>query len=361
MADDSSKKDVIDLRLVFLDLWKRKKTFFKVWIITFILACVYILPQPRTYVTELSLAPELGGQSSGGALSSIASSFGFDIGSMDISDAFYPELYPDVMATNEFVVDLLYTQVKTQDGEIETTYLDYILKHHKKNPYFAPLRWSMKKIKGLFEESRPIRTDKRLDPKYLSRLEDDLVKSTCDIITCNVDAKTSVITINVKEQDPLVCAILADSARVRLQKFITDYRTSKARIDEKYYKQLVDNAKVEYDSIAQQYNRFCDAHQNVILQSYISERDELENDLQTKMSTYNAMQTQYQAAKAKVQEQTPAFTILKAASVPVKPQGPKRMLFVVAMLFLSSIVTAFYLLRHDIMVQLMSPVYQTNY
>ena len=40
---------------------------------------------------------------------------------------------------------------------------------------------------------------------------------------------------------------------------------------------------------------------------------------------------------ARVQERTPAFTILQPASVPVKPAGPKRMIFVLVVVFLTFI------------------------
>ncbi|MBQ2012600.1 MAG: chain-length determining protein, partial [Bacteroidaceae bacterium] len=155
---------------------------------------------------------------------------------------------------------------------------------------------------------------------------------------------------------PLVCATIADSVRVKLQDFITAYRTNKSRIDEQYYKSLADSARIEYETISRQYSQFCDAHKNIVLQSYLSERDRLENELQTSMSTYNAMQAQYLAAKAKVQEQTPAFTILRAPSVPVKPNGPKRMIFVAAMLFLSTIGTCIYIFRKELVSQFVGSV-----
>ena len=78
-------------------------------------------------------------------------------------------------------------------------------------------------------------------------------------------------------------------------------------------------------------------------------RDELENDMQLKFQTYTAMSTQLQAARAKVQERTPAFTTLRSAIVPVKPAGPKRMIFVAAMLFLTFMGTAIYILRDIIL------------
>lgn len=352
-----SNDEVIDLRVQFAKLWKRKKLFICVWITTFILACVYILPQPRTYTVDLALAPEMGGASATGTLSSIASSFGFNLGNSEISDAFYPELYPDLLSTNKFIVDLLYTRVQTADGAVDTTYLNYILRHHRKNPYMRPYTWCRAQINKLFEEDTPpISHTRRMNPHRLTRREDAIVNKVRKSIQCDVDIKTNVITIGVKDQDPLVCATIADSVRVKLQDFITAYRTNKSRIDEQYYKQLADSARIDYEQKNKLYSQFCDAHKNVVLQSYLSERDRLENELQTSMSTYNAMQAQYLAAKAKVQEQTPAFTVLRAPSVPVKPNGPKRMIFVAAMLFLSTIGTILYIFRKELIAQFMGDV-----
>ena len=60
------------------------------------------------------------------------------------------------------------------------------------------------------------------------------------------------------------------------------------------------------------------------------------------------MTTQYQAAKAKVQERTPAFTVVKGAAVPIKAAKPKRMLFVLGMLVLAFIITTLYIAKEDL-------------
>ena len=70
----------------------------------------------------------------------------------------------------------------------------------------------------------------------------------------------------------------------------------------------------------------------------------MENDMQLKFNAYSTINTQLQAAKAKVQERTPAFTTLKGAAVPIKPAGPKRMLFVFLMLILTFMGTCGYIL-----------------
>ncbi len=358
MADDKRTQnqyldDVIDLRVVFRKVWEKKFFFVKVWVVTFALSCLYILPVPRQYQTSLTLAPEMGGSASGGTLSSIASSFGIDLGNQPTADAFYPELYPDVMSTNEFLVNLLNAPVQSMDGEIDTTYLVYMTKMQKKNPLSFPYRWAKKQVLSLVGDApKPISAAGHLNPRMLSKEEDALVNKLRDNIICDVDIKTSIITITVKDQDPLICVTIADSARLSLQRFITEYRTSKARVDMDYYKSLADSAQAEYDASVRAYSNYCDMHQNVILQTYASERDNLENDMQAKLSTYNAIQTQYQMAKAKVQERTPAFTVLQAASVPVKASSPKRMIFVATWLFLAFIGACGWVFRRSICSQL---------
>ena len=64
--------------------------------------------------------------------------------------------------------------------------------------------------------------------------------------------------------------------------------------------------------------------------------------MQLQYNNYSALSTQLQSAKAKLQEKTPAFTTLQSATVPVKPAGPKRMIFVLSMLFLTFVIDTLY-------------------
>lgn len=347
--NDKNNKDVIDLGKIFKTLLAKRKTFFYVWPIVFVLSCIWILPQPRYYTSSISLAPEAVGENAAGGLSSIASNFGINLGSNG-ADALYPLLYPDLMKSNEFVAGLLSIRITTEDGAISTDYYTYLAKYQKNNPLITPFKKARKTITALFS-SKPKAGQidiKTLNPFKLSEFDYNIVESVKKVITCSVDKKTDVISISVQDQDPLVCAILADSVRQHLQNFITDYRTKKARIDAYHYKALTDSAKAEYDKAVEKYSTYCDANKDVILQTSVSERDKLEEDMQLQFNTYSAMKTQYEAMKAKVQERTPAFTTLQSATVPIKPTGPKRMLFIAGMLILATIVTGGLILRKNI-------------
>lgn len=347
----TEKQQIIDLSKIWRILLTKKKLFYKVWAWTFVLSCIWIFPQPRFYSCEVKLAPEIGGEDVGGGLSSIASSFGLNIGGVGGQDAIYPELYPDLFESPEFIVGLYGIQVKTKDGEVATNYFTYMKKHQKPNwlmvPYIKARDW----VNGLFEEkdATPRGTGNGdINPFMMNRDDYDLMTTIMGNINCSVDTKNSVITIKVTDQDPLICATMADSVKEHLQAFIIRYRTSKVSEDVTHYQQMRDSAELDYDKAMEAYSRYCDAHKDIILQSFQSERDKLESELTLKQNSLGAIEAQLQSTKVKLQEKTPAFTTLKSAIVPVKPAGPKRMLFVLCMLFLATVITMGYVLRDDL-------------
>lgn len=346
MEETKKNPEVIDLRVVMSKIWKNKKLFYKTLPIAFVLSCIYIFSIPRYYTSDVKLAPEMENNMGGGTLGSLAASFGFDLSEMQTSDAITPLLYPDLMEDNKFVTDMFNIVVVNQYGDIKCNYYDYLKKHQKNAWWIYPIAW----IKNLFSKEEDVKGVKggERDPYYLSKKDFRLTEKIRDNIKISIDKKTGVITINVQDQDPLICKTLADSIMTRLQNFITDYRTNKARIDVEYYKKLTAEAKSEYEKARQRYGSYADANMDIVLESYRAKRDDLENDMQLKFNAYSTLNTQLQAAMAKVQERTPAFTVVKGAAVPVKPAGPKRMIFVAGMLILTFIGTAFYLVRKDL-------------
>lgn len=347
---NEQKKDVIDLTEVWKLLKTKKKVFFIVLPIVFVLSCLYIFPQPRYYRCSVKLAPEATSENVAGGLSSLASQFGVNLGGAS-QDAIYPLLYPDVVSSNEFVIGLLGINVKSVDGLVNTDYYNYMSKLQKKNPITAPVKKVMRSVTKLFaskDQPGPPSKGAGMSAFRMSKKDSELLDQIKSNISCDVDKKTEVITIKVEDQDPLICATMADSVRNHLQTFITKYRTNKARVDVEHYEKLAKQSKREYEYCVREYSAYCDANQDVMLQSFISKRDELENEMQLKFNAYSAMRTQLEAMRAKLQEKTPAFTTIESATVPVKPAGPKRIIFIFGMCFLATFVTALWLARKQL-------------
>lgn len=347
MSENNTLKQ-IDLEAIAKTLWRRRRKFYVPLSVAFVASCALILCVPRYYRCEITLAPELSNTSNLGSLGSLASSFGLDMsGSIPTEDAIFPELYPDLMSSTSFKTSLFPIKVSTLKGEVkDMTYYEYLKTKQKQAWWNAAKGWAMTAIKRLFDSEKPtdFNGNGGVNAFHLTREQDGIGKMIDGKIGCKVDKKTGVISITVEDQDPLVCATIADSTRVMLQEFITDYRTNKARRDLDYTEELYAKAKDDYEQSRQRYVAYSDANNDVVLESYKSEKSKLESEMQLNYNVYSTLATQLQAAKAKVLERTPAFTTLKCASVPLKPAGPKRVIFVAMMTILTFCGVSVYIL-----------------
>ena len=135
-----------------------------------------------------------------------------------------------------------------------------------------------------------------------------------------------------------MAATIADAAKERLQVFITNYRTNKARQDLAYMKQLFEEARKQYVNARKKYGGYADANRDLILESARMQQEELENDMQLQYNIYTQVAQQLQMAEAKVQEKTPAFTVLQEATVPVKHANMPKLYILILFLLLGFVV-----------------------
>ena len=340
----------IDFKKIFADLLKHKMLYAKVLPITFVVAAILALSIPNYYNCTVKLSPEMSGSKSASGLASLASSFGVNLGTGGAgTEALFPTLYPDLMNSVDFKTSLFHVPVTIEGdkeaGEKDRTmsYYDYLTKEQK-----APW-WSsaMKSIMSIFK-SDSVAGEGKLDPFRLTLEQANVVKAIDQKVVCDVDKKTMVITINVTDQDPVIAANMADTVKTRLQNFITDYRTSKARVDLEYNRKITAETKARYEKARQLYAEFMDANNDIILQTVRQKQTDLENEMQLQYNAYQQVAAQLLAAEAKVQEETPAFTTLQSATVPVKKEGPKRAQMCLIFVFLAFLgTTAWILYKED--------------
>ena len=197
----------------------------------------------------------------------------------------------------------------------------------------------------LSHEETAVKSLEKINPYMLTKKEDGIVKDVRNNIRIDIDKKSGMITVFATAQDPLICKILADSVSEKLKAFIIKYRTSKSQKDVEHYKKLMAESQAAYEKVRRQYASFADANNDVIMESVKSKMEDMENDMQLKFNTYSTLNTQLQAAKAKIQEKTPAFTLIQGASVPIKASEPKRMFFVLGMTIFAFVLISIYVLK----------------
>ncbi len=322
--------DFVQLIKILLRSWKRIGI---TCIIAAVIGVALAFCVPKIYKSSVMLAPEESGFNLLSNFSSLASMVGMNMKMNSGNDAIYPEIYPDLIQSTNFLTGLFDIKVTSKDGKINTTYSDYMM--HQKFPFWDYPKVLMAKISKSFQKKDPNIDESKINPFRLTKDQFDIMKGISNNINCSVDKKTSVITIVITDQDPVIAATVADSVKERLQLFITDYRTNKARNDLAYMEKLYEEAKEQYLEAQVAYSEFSDANQELMLESVKSKQDYLENDMQLKYNIYTQVSQQLQLARAKVQERTPAFTEVQSATVPIRHSSTPKIVVLILFAFLA--------------------------
>ena len=330
-AEDTNHE--IDIVAIVKKVIKDKWSLLVFFIIFAVLGVAVALMTPRTYSTDVVVAPELSSGSMPEGLSDIASMVGVDLnnGNKSSVDAIYPQIYPDVISSNDFIVQLFNIPVTTEGAKNSKTYFDHITKDAKKGFWDYPKTWMgniVKKITGKKDTTNLADASTVIDPVHLSKVQSDIRDAIRSQVTCVVDKKTNVITITAKDFDRFVSAEVADTVQKRLRNYIIEYRTKKFKQDVAYAQSLVDTAEAKYVKTRNAYTAFAEANTDVTQESFVTKRDEMENNMQMRYTNYTQALQQLQVAQAKLREHTPVFTVIQEASVPFKPSGTPRSLIV---------------------------------
>lgn len=341
----SNEIDIIALAITVLKEWK---TLLKFTGVSVILGIIVALNTPKTYTSQVILAPELssGGLGMSSNLADMASSFGIDLGSKSSMDAIYPEIYPDIFASTDFIHSLFDVKVRLQDDNTERTFIHHIKKETKFPFWDYPKMWLANALKKPEPMIKGTALGK-VDPFRMSKDDAKLCENIGKSITCSIDKKTSEITITMTDQDPMVAAIMVDTLQRRLQAYITDYRTKKARADFEYYDKMTKEAEKKYNIQESSYSGYSDSHRKALLKSVNVKEQSLHDKMSSAHDIYSTMSKMREQSLAKIQERTPAFTMIQSAKMPHKPSSRPRAVTVLLFIVLGVILDCIYIMYKD--------------
>ena len=186
-----------------------------------------------------------------------------------------------------------------------------------------------------------------LNPKQLSRQQQKLLKELDERVVVELDKLTSAIYVNVTMQDAGIAATVADAVTDNLQKYVTDYRTAKARKDVENTLRMFDEARENYYAAQHAYAEYCDQNMGVTKLQFLMEQDRLANEKDVAFDLYNQLAQQLDMCRTKLLEKTPVVVLLQPSTVPYKATTPKKMVIGILFVFLAFFGTAAWLLMKD--------------
>ena len=345
--DKSLNKEIeIDLIDTLRKIITYRRVLYKAAGIGLIVGVVVALSMPSQYTVQVTLSPEIGNSKGSGGLAGLAASFlGNGVTMGETVDALNASLSADIVSSTPFLLEILNMQVIVSpkgDRMDLGSYLD-----HCSSPWWSYIigfpSLIINGVQSFFKDEQI--TDKISQGAIeLSKEENDRINFLKNHITAGIDKKTAITSISVTLQDPKVTAIVADSIIHKLQEYIINYRTFKAKEDCAYLSKLFEERKEEYYVAQGNYADYMDSHDDLILQSVRAEQERLQNDMNLAYQVYSQVANQLQVARAKVQEEKPIFAVVEPAVVPLEPSGVSKKVYVLLFVCIAVICTGIWIL-----------------
>lgn len=350
-AQELPEEQEIDLIELAQKLWKERKFLLKGCGIAVVVGLIVAFSIPKEYTTTVKLAPETQDAAKKSSLGGLAATAGINLNTAAGADAISPDLYPDVVQSTPFLLDLFPVEVTDKKKELSTTLYDYMSEHQRKawwgyivSAPFKALGAVMSLFSGDEEESEG------LNPYHLTKDQEEVVKALQERVSVSVDKKTLVITASVQMQDPVISAQMTKVVLENLQNYITNYRTQKVKQDLEFTQKVFGESRDAYYKAQRAYAAFEDANRNIISSSYRTEQERLKNEMTLTFNVYNTLAQKLEQDKLRVQEETPVYTVIEPATVPLKASSPKKALILVGFVFLALFGCIGYLFVKDMFV-----------
>ena len=313
-----NNSDEIDLIEVLKTVWDGRK---QVIIISFVFALIGVavaLLSPVIYSSSTTFINSQTESNSPSGLSGVASLVGINLGGYSGSEI-PPTIYPQIGESVEFKRSLLKSTVdKEKQIKLESFLADY-------NQIKTPESIENNKL-------------------FISEYEDKLFGLTKDIISISVNQKDAFVTISANMPKSEYAANVCINAREILQKTVINNRIKSAEQKLDYSEKQLKSKRIEFEEIQNKLAYFNDSNLNLVTSSIINERKKLEAEFEIINAVMIELSKQVEQRKLQVSEDTPVFSIIKEASMPVRRSSPKRTQIVLIFGFIGLIASSLYVL-----------------
>ena len=352
-------EDEIDLVELLKKVYKEKKLIFKYSIIAAVVGVVFALFQPNQYTSSTTFIPQLSsdGKTGSSSLSGLASLAGINLGGMEGSSEFPPTLYPQVVESVPFRLELLSSNIRVNNSEL--TLREYFLKYNTSLNFVGTVKKYTiglpSLILGLFKADEKFVSD---STSIYSLTEEDhkLFEKLSKIFSLSINDKEGFITMSFTDQDKIVSAQVTHTAETLLQEKIIEFKVKSSKELLDFTTRQFNEKKIAFEKLQDDRAVFVDNNINISSSLFQNKLSRIESELSIAQTVVQQLASQVEQAKLQVNKDTPVFTTIKPVTVPFEKSSPKRSQIVIIYLFLGFIISSGYVLVKDPLIEIIKSI-----
>ena len=296
----SENTDEIDLIEIAKTAWNGKKLIGVITSFFILIGVISALLSPVVFTSSTTFIPSSAEGPSSSSLSGVASLVGINLGAMSYGNEIPASMYPQISQSVEFKRLMLKEFIDEKKQIVMKNYLSDYYKIDRNSEF------------------------NNSNKSFVSKFEDDLFKIINEILTISVNQKDGFVTISANMPETEYAAYTAINARNILQKIIINNKIKSAKQNLEFSKEQLKSKRIEFDEIQNKLGYFNDSNLNIVTSSIINEREKLEAEFQIINAVIVELSKQVEQDKLQVSKDTPVFSIVKEATMPVIRSSPKR-------------------------------------
>ena len=316
-----NSNDKIDIIELLKKLYKSRKLILYITIIFSSIGIVFgfLLPVKYSSTTIFITQNQETGSSS---LVGVASLVGINLGNSSYGNEISPIMYPKIIESVKFKRLLLNKVIEDKNN---LTLKDYISEYYS------------------IEENE----DQNISDLGMTLSEEEYFKILDDIIKISVNQKDLFTSITCEMPNAEYSAKITKFSREILQNIIIENKIESARQNLIFSESQLIEKKQEFDEIYSKLALFSDSNLNSVNSFILNEKNKLESEFQIISAVVEEISKQVEQAKLQLKKDTPVFSTIKEAIIPIKKSSPKRIQILFVLGFLGFAFSCIFVLIND--------------
>ena len=326
----SSTKE-IDLKKIFQLVFKNKKTIVKTIVFFSLIGIIISLTIPNTYKSYTIFIPQLKSESKpSSSISSLASLAGINFSSLGSENSIPPNLYPQIINSPDYNLNLLNSKIKPSDKEITIRkYLKDIISKKNLFTYIKEYTIGLPKkatnfFKNIFTKSKNENSASSKEIYKISEEDSKLFDFLDNKLNLSINQKEGFITISYLNENKFIGALIVQNAQILLQNKIIEFKIKTSKENLRFTSEQYQIKKLEYENLQDQLAVFNDKNMNISNSLFQNKYDRIKSELSIYEKIVTQLASEVEQAKLQVNKDTPVFTIIDPVSIPFKKHGPNR-------------------------------------
>ena len=355
MSDNTDEIDLIELlKKIYLE----KKFILKISILASLFGFIYALFQPNEFTSSTTFIPQLSSdvKAGGSSLSGLASLAGINLGGIEGSSDFPPTLYPQVVKSVPFRLELISSNIQVNNEDL--TLRDYFLENKNSFNFLGTVKKYIlglpSLILGSFKNEDENSSNSTI---YIVSEEDqDLFEILDQSFSLSINDKEGFITMSFTDQDKIVSAQVTQIAQSLLQEKIIEYKVQSSKELLDFTTRQYNENKSTFEKLQDTRAVFVDKNINISSSLYQNKLSRIESELSIAQTVVQQLASQVEQAKLKVNKDTPVFTTIKPVTIPFEKSAPKRSIIVLVYGFLGIVISVGYVLVKEPLIEIIKSI-----